>query len=47
MTHGGFLRLHRSWQAFDIPVDAMVSIDTFVQLFRLASFCVIASVQHA
>jgi hypothetical protein len=30
-----------------VPVDAMVSIDTFVQLFRLQTFCVIADVHHA
>jgi hypothetical protein len=30
-----------------VPVDAMVSIDTFVQLFRLQAFCVIANVHHA
>ena len=30
-----------------VPVDAMVPIDTFVQLFRLQAFCVIADVHHA
>ena len=31
----------------DVPGDATVSIDTFVQLLRLQSFCVIANVHHA
>lgn len=31
----------------DVPVDATVSIDTFVQLLRLQAFCVIANVHHA
>jgi hypothetical protein len=30
-----------------VPVDAMVSIDTFVQLFRLQAFCVTADAHHA
>jgi hypothetical protein len=30
-----------------VPVDAMVAIDTFVQLFRLKAFCVTDSVHHA
>jgi hypothetical protein len=30
-----------------VPVDAMVSIDTFVQLFLPQAFCVIANVHHS
>ena len=30
-----------------VPVNAMVSVDTFVQLFRLLVFCLIENVQLA
>jgi hypothetical protein len=47
MTRCGSSRRIGPGRRPSVPVDAMVSIDTFVQLFRLQTFCVIADVHHA